>query len=186
MISIEIINLLQRITGLTAFALLFIQLVVGSNMDYFRSKLGEKALKIHIVNGILTYLFILLHPLLMVLMMYVGYSKLDPFYVFVDICVLCDGIYEYYINFGRLAFLFTTIAVFAGLFRGVNMWMRKNWRKLHILNYFAFYFVSIHSYNIGSDSSDPLFTYIFWTAQIVVLVSVVKKLKEVFKNWPVV
>jgi predicted ferric reductase len=179
--DIQTINLLQRITGLTAFGLLFIQIVLGSNMDFWRTKLGDKALKLHIVNGILTYTFIFLHPILMVLYMYSYSSNFDPFYVYTDFCVLCDGAYEYYINFGRLAFLFTTIAVFAGLFRGMNMWMRQNWRKLHILNYFAFYFVSIHSYNIGSDSSEPLFTYLFWTAQIVVLVSVIKKLKEVFK-----
>jgi len=181
MMNIETINLFQRITGLTAFVLLFIQLIFGLNMDFFRSKLGRNALKFHIVNGILTYCFIFLHPLLMVFAMYVGYSSLDPFYVYTDFCLLCDGMYEHYINFGRLAFLFITIAVFAGLFRGVNMWMRKNWRKLHTLNYFAFYFVSIHSYNIGSDSLNKIFIYLFWTAQIVVLMFILKKFVEIFK-----
>lgn len=178
MTNLAIINLLQRITGLTAFVLLFIQIVLGSNMDFWRAKFGSIALKIHITNGLLAYFFILLHPTLMIAFRYFLYGKIDPYYVFTDFCVLCEKPYDYYINFGRLALLSVTIAVFAGLFRGANLWMRKNWRKLHILNYLAFYFVSIHSYNIGADSSTKLFIYTFWFFQIVVLCIILSKLRQ--------
>jgi len=178
MLNLEIINLLQRITGLTAFALLFIQIVLGSNMDYFRTKFGNNALKIHIANGFLAYFFIFLHPILMIIFRYFLYGKIDPFYVYVDFCFLCDNKYEYYINFGRLAFLSLTIAVFAGLFRGYNKFMRLHWRKLHALNYLAFYFISIHAYFTGTDSINKTFTFFFWTAQIVVLISIFNRLKS--------
>lgn len=177
--NIDTINLLQRITGLTAFALIFIQIVLGSNMDYWKSKFGTWPLKIHTTNGLIAYTFIFLHPLLMVLYVYSYSSNFDPFYVYTDVCLLCDGTYEYYINFGRLAFLSATVAVTAGLFRGANLWMRQNWRKLHILNYFAFYFVSIHSYNVGTDSATNIFQFLFWMAQIVVAGSILKNFKRI-------
>lgn len=178
MSNLELINLLQRITGLTAFVLLFVQIILGSNMDFWRAKFGSIALKIHIANGLLAYLFIFLHPTLMIAFRYLLYQKIDPIYVFTDACILCDGVYEYYINFGRLAFISVTIAVFAGLFRGYDKFMRLNWRKFHMLNYLAFYFVSIHAYNIGTDSSTKLFVYLFWFFQIVVLYIVLSKLRQ--------
>jgi len=169
MTNLEIITLLQRITGIIAFSLLTLQIYLSSN---------RKFIKFHMLNGILAYTFIFLHPVLMIVYKYIYSSKFDPFYVFTDICVLCDGVYEYYINFGRTAFYLVTIAVIAVKFRDVNTWLKIHWRKLHMLNYVAFYFVSIHAYNIGTDSSTKLFTYFFWLAQVVVLYRLLLKLKR--------
>jgi hypothetical protein len=147
-------------------------------MDFWRKKFGSNALKIHIANGLLAYLFIFIHPALMIVFRYYLYRKIDPYYVFTDICLLCEKPYDYYINFGRLAFISVTVAVFAGLLRGYDKFMRLNWRKFHSLNYLAFYFVSLHVHFIGTDSTAKLFIYFFWLAQIVVLYIILSKLRQ--------
>lgn len=169
MTDLQIINLLQRITGITAFVLLTLQIYLSSS---------KKLIKYHMLNGILAYFFVFLHPVLMIVYRYVMYQKRDPFYVFTDVCILCDGVYEYYINFGRIAFYLITIAVIAVKFRYLSTWLKNNWRKLHILNYVAFYFVSIHAYSLGSDSSNKLFIFLFWVCQAVVLYRLLLKLKK--------
>ena len=131
------------------------------------------------INGIIAYTFVFIHPLLLVFKNYFTYSNFDPFYVFVDACVLCDGIYEYYVNFGRIAFYLITIAVLAVKLRGIIPWLKTNWRKLHILNYLAFYFVSAHAINLGSDSKSVWFIVYFAICQIVVLYSIFNQLKRV-------
>lgn len=167
--NLEIVNLLQRITGITALFLITLHIYLGSS---------KKFLKFHMWNGILAYTFILIHPLLLIVYKYLYISKIDPFYVFTDVCLLCDGKYEYLINFGRLAFYFLTIGVLASYFRNINDWLKINWRKLHILNYFAFYFVSIHSYNIGTDATTKLFLIFFWACQVIVATVIIKKIKS--------
>ncbi|MDP3918166.1 MAG: hypothetical protein Q8Q30_03270 [Candidatus Woesebacteria bacterium] len=160
MTNLEIVTLLQRITGITAFALLTLQIYLSSS---------HKFIKYHKLNGILAYTFVFLHPVLMIFFRYFLYQKIDPFYVFTDVCLLCNNVYEYYINFGRIAFYAVTTAIIAVKFRTVNDWLKIHWRKLHMLNYVAFYAVSIHAYKLGTDSSTKLFIYFFWLAQAVVL-----------------
>lgn len=134
------------------------------------------------LNGILAYTFIFLHPILMILYRYSYSSDFDPFYVYTDVCVLCDGAYEHFVNLGRIAFYITTLTVITARFKNYfSNWIKNNWRKLHVLNYVAFYFVSIHAYNLGTDSINKLFIYFFWLCQLIVLISIFKKLSEVFK-----
>ena len=168
MTNIEIINILQRFSGIIALGLLTAQIYMGAN---------RKNIKIHMLNGILTYAFVFIHPITYLLFRYFAIGKIDPLYVFVDVCVLCQNIYEHYLNLGRIAFYLITTAVIAAKFRGVSNWLKTNWRKLHILNYLAFYVVSVHSILIGTDSRKPLFLIYFIILQIVVFSSIVKKLK---------
>lgn len=169
MTDLQIINLLQRITGITAFVLITLQIYLSSS---------RKLIKYHMANGILAYTFVFLHPVLMIVYRYILYQKMDPFYVFTDACLLCDGAYEYYINFGRIAFYLITIAVIAVKFRYLDAWLKNNWRKLHILNYVAFYAISIHAYKLGTDSSTKIFIFLFWVCQAVVLYRLLLKLKK--------
>lgn len=105
-------------------------------------------------------------------------GKFDPFYVYTDLCVLCNGTYEYFVNFGRIAFYITTVTVITARFKSyLANWIKNNWRKLHIINYVAFYFVSIHAYNLGSDTSKWWFIYLFWFCQALVLYVILKRIK---------
>jgi len=169
MTNLEIINLLQRITGILALGLITLQIYLGAN---------RKAIWLHKINGILAYTFVFLHPLLLVFYNYVAFGRFDPLYVFVDACVLCDGVRERLINLGRIAFYLVTIAVIAVKFREFNSWLKVNWRKLHVLNYLAFYFVSFHSIKIGTDSTSSLFLIYFLACQIVVLYSIINRLRR--------
>ncbi len=174
MTNLEIINLLQRITGMLALGLITLQIYLGAN---------RKAIWLHKMNGILAYVFVFLHPLLLVGYDYVAFGRFDPLYVFVDVCLLCDSVRESLINFGRIAFYLVTTAVIAIKFREFNSWLKVNWRKLHVLNYLAFYFVSFHSIKIGTDSTSSLFLVYFAFCQIVVLISIFNKIKpKIFKQ----
>lgn len=169
MTNLEIVNLLQRITGLTAFALITLQIYMSTN---------RKFLKLHMLNGILAYTFVFLHPLLMVVYRYFANHKIDPFYVYTDLCVLCDGTYETYINFGRIAFYLITLTVVTAKFRNISAWVSNNWRKLHIINYVVFYLVSIHAYNVGTDFLSQIFIYLFWFCQAIVAYAIIKRIVE--------
>lgn len=143
------------------------------------------------VVGIFAYFFIFLHPLLYVLLRYYLSLGFDPFYVFVDFCVMCRTPYDYFLSFGRYAFYIFTLAVivakarngFSWFSRGLNEFIKLHWRKLHALNYLAFIFVSSHAINIGSDATKPWFMVLFWSCQLVFLYVVVKKLREVYLNF---
>lgn len=173
-----LVNSIQRILGLMAFGAITFQITLGSNMDYFRKVLAGSALKFHIINGLFTYFLVFSHPLMWIILNYFMRGKIDIYFPFADVCLLCKSWLDWVYNFGRLAFWSITIAVFAGLFRGYDKFMRLNWKKFHMLNYVAFYFVSIHAYNIGTDSITRLFFYFFWLCQILVGYSAVKKLKN--------
>ena len=173
-----LVNFIQRTLGLMAFGAITFQIILGSNIDYFRSVVKDLALKTHIANGLFSYSLVFIHPVLLIVARYFLYHEIDPFYVYTDLCVLCDGIYEHYINFGRIALYLISIVVIAGLFRGYNKFMRLHWKKFHLLNYVAFYFVSIHAYSLGTDSSTKLFIYLFWFFQIVVSYIVLSKLHQ--------
>ena len=158
--SITMLGTIQRILGLTAFCLLFSQIVIGFFMDTLSRKLGDWVFKFHIFEGMLAYFLILLHPWAL---------KLDPFYIFTDFCVLCSSKLELFYTFGRVSFWLVTVVVIAGLF--------KSWRKWHILSYLAFLVISIHSISFHR--------YWFYGPAILVVVSLAGyKLLKFFKKIP--
>ena len=168
MTTLEIVSLAQRSAGIIAISLMALQIFLGAT---------RKNVKLHMTLGILAYSFVLLHPILMIVMRRLTVNQLDPFYVFVDVCVLCDGLYETILNFGRIGFWLVTIAVVAAKFRNINEWLKNNWRKLHPLNYLAFFIVSYHAKNIGTDSTKLWFNIYFIFLQIVVLYSAFIRVK---------
>lgn len=168
-------NFLQRLTGLLAFSLIFVQIMLGSFMNKWIEKFGGWIFKFHVIEGIFAYLFILSHPLFFVLINYKLKGTFDPFYVFTDFCVLCQNKLELYYTFGRVAFWLITIAVLAAELR-TQPWLLRNWRKFHILSYFAFFFVALHSWNVGSDIASKPFIWFYWTATILVIFSLLHKM----------
>lgn len=169
MSAIELVNLLQRASGIIAIGLIALQIYLGAT---------RKALRFHRINGIVAYTFVLLHPVFMVVMNYLVYGKMDFFYPFVDVCLLCPSKVDTFVNLGRIGFWLITIGVFAARFRKISNWLDLNWRKLHILNYFAFYFISSHAINLGSDSKSIWFTVYFSILQIVVIYSIIVRLRR--------
>jgi predicted ferric reductase len=169
-----LINILQRIIGLLAFSLLFMQIILGAFMQKWIEKLGTWVLKFHIIQGVIVYILILAHPFLFVIYNFKIRGLIDPFYVFTDICLLCPRSYELYYSFGRIAFWLMSFAILAAIIKS-EVWWRENWRKFHILNYFAFFLIAAHAWFLGTDIASTSFIYVFWFGIIAVIYTILRK-----------
>jgi len=170
-------NFFQRLTGLTAYTLLGIQIILGSNMDRFVQVVGARAYKLHITQGLITYGFVLFHPLLENLLVYqITRSLVSAIQVFIPSFTTQRDIF---LVFGRTAFILLTIAVFASYFR-TKTFFRRNWRAFHILNYLVFYLVFIHA-RVGSDVKSFPFVLVYWLLIIIVSFSVILRLLKYFR-----
>jgi len=173
----RIINLAQRLIGLWVYILLFIQIILGTFMPRLIKKYGAWIFKFHIFEGVLIFLLIILHPLAFTVFNYLAGKGFDPLYAYIDVCVLCDGITEFFYNFGRIGFWLVTVGVVSGLFRAATPFMRLHWRKFHIVNYVAFFFIWFHSLKLGLDIGTPPFSFFHGPAVIVISAIVI------FKVW---
>ena len=167
------INFFQRLTGMLAFSLLFSQIVFGAYMKQLAGFVGGKIHLYHITQGLIVYGVILLHPFLYFLFTLKILGKVTLF--FLPNLELNTPIYEFYLALGKAAFILVTIAVTAGYFR-TKPFIRRNFRKLHILNYFAYGFVAIHALKIGSDSQSFLLNGFIKFSVLVVIVIAIHKL----------
>ena len=178
-------NLVQRIFALTAFVLLFWQIMLGAYMQKWTEKLGGWVFRFHVTSGVFIYLLVVLHPVFFMLSNYFYGRGLDPFCVFTQVCVLCKPP-ELYYSLGRVSFWLINIAFFAGLFRTATPYMRANWRKFHVLNYVAFLLIGIHGFFSGTDFRiKPFFTFAI-IAYLIVIYTIIRKLSSLIsflKNW---
>src|SRR3972149_5837173 len=166
-----ITNFFQRLTGLLAFTLLSWQIVLGSLMPRLTEKLGGWVFKFHTTQGLFSFGLILIHPMLYTLFNYFRNGVFNPLYTIFPTSLV---ITEFWISFGRFAFLLLTLGVIAGYFR-TKPFFREKWRTLHILNYIGFIFVAIHSYFVGTDSWTAPFSYFYWVAFGVVTITIVRR-----------
>src|SRR4030042_2301674 len=181
---VNVIHFIQRIFGLTLFTLLFVQLILGAFMDKWERKLGEWVFKYHVIEGIIIYCLALLHPLSLMFLNYFVGSGLNPYFVFIDVCLICRYPIDYYYTLGRISFWLLTVTVFAGLFRKATPWLKKNWRKLHVLNYLVFLIVGAHGFLIGTDFRTlPFFLFAIIAYSIVVGVVVFIELPRLYRNY---
>lgn len=162
------LNFLERLSGVFIFTLLFIQIVLGAYLEKLTSKFGGWIFKVHAIQGPVIYLLALIHPLFLFVFNYKVFHTLDPFYIYTQACLLCKTNIEFFYTLGRLSIWFLTIGVFAALFRSSDNWLKKNWRKIHLLNYFVFFFVAIHAWFVGSDFHISPLKYFYWLSIILV------------------
>lgn len=146
------LNGIQRLAGVLALFLLFVQVVVGAYRARLSQKLGSWVMNFHIWQGRVIYFLVLVHTFSLLLFNFVAKKGFDPFYVFVDFCLLCPTRVELYYSFGRVGFWLLNLTVLAALLRG-EPWWRKNWRYLHLLNYFLYFMLAGHAFFVGSDFS---------------------------------
>lgn len=167
-----LVNFFQRITGLLAFSFLFVQILLGAYMTYWQGIIGAKTFKYHVFEGVFSYLLILAHPLLYIVFTYQTLGTITTF-ILPNLDVNSVS-YELYLTYGRIAFVLLSIGVAAGLLRN-KPFLRHNWRKFHILNYFSFFFIAFHAWHVGSDVSSPPFSIFFWFALAVIAGVVFKR-----------
>ncbi len=166
MFTIDNINLIQRTTAVIAMVLLSVQIYSNTNKKIFTYFM---------------YLFIFIQPILVILSRYIFNSDLDPFYMYTDLCVLCDGRGEFIINFLRIAFYSVSIAVFAPVFGYLDKTIKKYEKYLRYFYFVGFYSLSIYLFNSGPIIKPLWFVALSWVCQIVVLMKVFKEIKDVFK-----
>lgn len=166
MLTIEYINLIQRTIAIIALGLLSVQIYTNTNKKIFTYFM---------------YLFIFIQPILVILSRYIFNSDLDPFYMYTDLCVLCDGRGEFIINFLRIAFYAVSIAIFAPVFGYLDKTIKRYEKYLRYFYFVGFYSLSLYLFNSGPIIKASWFVLFFWICQIVVLVKVFKEVKEVFK-----
>lgn len=162
------IYLFLRLTGLYALVFIFIQIMLGAFMNYWRTVFGSKILNFHMAQGVVTYGLILAHPSFFLLNAILA-DVPNPLILLVP---QFTTTYETYLSFGKIGFIFLTIAVFAAKFRSVGF-LEKHWRKFHILNYIAFWFIFVHSFNVGSDTRTVPFSWLYPIMGICVVISIV-------------
>ena len=162
------VNLFQRLTGVVAFTLIFIQITLGSLMERWIKILGAKAFRAHVTEGIITYTFIFIHPLMQ---MYFDYSARG---LFGALLTLFPG-RDIYLNLGKVGFLLLTVGVIAAYFR-TKPFFRRNWRTFHVLNYIAFFSIFIHSRNLGSDVNSLPFAILHKSSVFIVVFIISYKL----------
>jgi len=162
--SIYLANFFQRLTGLLAFSLIFCQIMLGAYMNKFIEFLGGRAFKIHLIQGLVTYGLILIHPLFQNLIVY--YASKSFTQALLTFMPSLETQKDILLVYGKVAFLFSTIAVFAAYFR-TKAFFRKNWRAFHILNYLVFYLIFVHA-RVGTDSASQPFESLYWTSFILV------------------
>lgn len=182
----EIANLAIRFLGLTAFVLLFWQIMLAANIEKWINKFGGWIFNCHIINGIVIYSVVSLHLLALTFFRYFLGIGMDPIFVFLGFCFYCQTKIDFYYTLGRITFWLLTVGVLAGFFRSLNPFMRANWRKFHVVNYVVFIFVGIHGYLVGTDYMTQPFFYFSIIANFLVLYTIVRKLPNLlstYKKW---
>lgn len=161
MVNVVTINLIQSYIAIITLGLLTIQIFWNIQNKFYKY---------------FVYLFIFTLPILAILSKYFLYRKIDPFYMYTDLCILCDGKAEYYINFLRISFYSITIALFAPLFK-----LPKYFDYAYFIGFYA---LSIYIFTTSPFTNLTLFRVFFWVCQFGVLVSIVPKMREVFMPKP--
>ena len=149
--------LILRFLGLLGITLIFIQIMLGVFMDYWKSIFGMKILKFHIIEGFIAYLIILSHPIF-----YFIYNLQTLSFTNSLLSILPNfaNSWEIYIDIGELGIIFLTIGVMAGIFRTYPL-ISKHWRLFHKLNYIVFTLIIIHSFPLGTDTKSTPFVYLY-------------------------
>lgn len=168
---IVLTNFFQRILGLLAFNLFFIQIILGSQINRWVRFIGAKAYRIHIIQGILAYGIMFMHPLFENIIVYqISENIIDSLLIVIPSVATQRGIL---LIFGRVAFLLASISVAASYFR-TKIFFRRNWRLFHIFNYPVFYLIFLHM-RLGTDTKSAPFVWISWFALISVTLTLVNR-----------
>jgi len=175
--SLVLINTFQRLSGSLAFVLLFSQIVIGSNMDWWVQAIGAKAYKIHITQGLCIYALVLIHPVLYLVFNY--QTNNDLVQTLLAILPTFATNSETLITFGKIALITLTITVSAAYFR-TNTFFRRNWRYFHLLNYLVFYLVFLHA-RVGTDFDSPVFYSLYLAAFFFISATLIYKLVKLLR-----
>ena len=177
-----LLNYLQRLSALLAFVMLADQIVTGAFMPRITEKLGGWFFSYHITLGAVAYALIFAHPLLYLVFLTLAGNGINPFFVFGDICILCETRHQLNVSLGRIGFWLLIVAGMAAYFRVKIYQLRAYWRYLHIINYIAFFFIAVHAWYTGSDVIWTSYKYIYFFIVGAVVLTLIYRLGSLFKK----
>lgn len=163
----DTIYVFLRLVGLTAFFLIFVQVITGSFRAYFSTIFGPNFIKFHITSGIFVLLLILTHPTLFRISQYFDNSFVLKNVFFPHF----EDRFSTLTSIGQIGFYLILLTISAALLRK-NKYISKYWFKVHLLNFSVFFILFYHSYNIGTDTA--LFPLnILWPIMALIILFVV-------------
>lgn len=185
--QVRLFSFVQRNLGLIALNFIFLQILIGAFIKPLSKMFGVWIYKFHIIEGIIAYILVFLHPIFYLLSLKFSGHGFDPYIAFINACLLCKTPYDYFLTIGRISFWLLTIGVFAAIFRKTSNWLTKHWKNLHLVNYLVFLAVAIHGFFIGSDFRSIILILLTIAETLIVLGILVfiqfpKWLKD-FKAW---
>lgn len=164
----DVIFFLQRASGLYAFSLIFIAIIMGSAMNVVdRFFPADKVFSFHKIVGKSAFTLALLHPIFLY-STYLSEHNLNfvsPF--------LKGTTNLFYFSMGILALSLLTISVGAALARfriGIK------WLYIHRLNYLIFWLIFFHGLNLGVDTQTGFARFLFITYGVVVAILTIRKI----------
>lgn len=134
------IKLIYRTSGIFSYLLVFSAIVSSEYISQIKRLFGQTFLKFHHNLIKLALILMVLHPVSFALDIQSLQIFLPVFYPPLTFLELA----------GRPALYLFIIAIITAVYRKK---VPKNWKKIHLFNYLAFFMVSIHALLIGTDFS---------------------------------
>lgn len=164
--GVLLLNLFQRLSGLLAFVFIATQIILGRNLDFWVKHLGGWVYKFHKSQGVFGYPLLLVHPLTQFL---IDSNFLGTGGALLNFLPKADNLL-----FGKLAFYLFTLIILTAYLRQKYIF-RRVWKKIHLLSFFAFYLMALHSWALGTDTKKIPFVFVYWLGLVLVTFSLFKK-----------
>lgn len=149
---------LARSSGVTAYMLLWISMIMGVSMTNKMARIwpgGPTAFDAHQYTSLLGITFALFHAIILLGDEYIKSSLVDVFTPFA---------YDYrplWVGMGQIAFYLIAVVAFSFYVRQVIG--RRIWRLLHYLSFVTFMAVLAHGVMAGTDTETFFMQVVYWS-----------------------
>lgn len=145
--SVTLVGNLFRLAGLTAFTLVSFQVLTGPYMKLWERLYGPNFYRFHAYEGIAALTFATIHPILIVLYLFLAKLSLPTF--------AASYPFQYYFGPAAWVLMVITVSTAAATILFGSMRFKKTWHWFHLANYLVFLFGFFHSLTIGADVAGP-------------------------------
>lgn len=167
-----------RLLGMLVFTGVMLQILSQTLWVPLTKLYTPKALLVwHVTVGLLTYGLALLHPILFDLTQWLATGSLAFLKDFLPRASM--GRFNFLVMLGYLNLILLSLTVGAGLLRK-QAFIRRWWKKVHLLNYLVFAIGFYHSLNIGTDTQTPPIRTVWFIYAGLVIGAVLWRLGELY------
>ncbi|HLW59629.1 MAG TPA: ferric reductase-like transmembrane domain-containing protein [bacterium] len=155
---------LTRASGMTAYALLWLSIVLGLSLSGKVSRVwpgGPTAADLHQFASLLALAFATFHGLILLGDRYIGYTPAQILLPFAR-----SSYRPLWVGMGQVAFYLAAIVAFSVYLR---RWIGYHaWRLLHFTSFAIYLLVTAHALGAGTDSRTPLAVAIYGSGSLVI------------------